>query len=266
MDWFQIVILALVQGITEFLPISSSGHLLLPKVLLGWQDQGLAFDVAVHLGSLSAVVIYFYRDLRKLTKGFLAQLFAKKASGDADMFWYIGYATVPAVVAGLMFDDFIEENLRTALVLGLATAGFGLLLWWSELVSRKASMQTKIDKKSAILIGAAQALALIPGTSRSGITITAALLLGYSKQTAARFSFLLSIPLILAAGSYKALQLVTGEEIVVWTDLLIGALLSGVSAYFCIHLFLKLIDRVGLIPFAIYRLFLGGVLLYLYFM
>ena len=260
MDIIHIIVLALIQGVTEFLPISSSGHLLLPHGILGWPEQGLAFDVAVHVGTLSAVVIYFRQDILQITTAWLRS-FGGGQSADSRLAWYIALATIPAGLAGLFFDGFIEAHLRTTLVIALTTILFGLLLGWAD---RSAESKTKtlaeMTLLMALVIGCAQALALLPGTSRSGITITAALLCGLSRDSAARFSFLLAIPVILLSGGYKAVQLL-GLPSVNWWDLFLGAVLSAVSAFVCIHYFLKFINHIGMMPFVVYRLLLGGFLL-----
>lgn len=263
MDWFQVVVLALVQGLTEFLPISSSAHLILPSQVLGWPDQGLAFDVAVHVGTLLAVMLYFQRDLRLMITAWFASVFKGKHSSDSRLAWAVIIATIPAAVAGLVLNDFIEANLRSALVIAISTLIFGVLLWWADSSARKERDESNINVRDAIVIGLSQALALIPGTSRSGITMTAALMLGLTRQAAARFSFLLSIPLILAAGLLKGLELYqVGSESQI-SHTLVGGAIAFLAALACIHFFLKLLDRIGMLPFVIYRLLLGAVLLYL---
>ena len=262
----QIIVLALVQGLTEFLPISSSAHLILPSQLLGWPDQGLAFDVAVHLGSLLAVLGYFRREVWSMATAWLASL-ARRPHEQADsrLAWWVILGTIPAGLAGLLLDDWIEQNLRSMLVIAIATLVFGAALWWSDIgVTRRLNLQ-QLSFKSVLLIGLAQALALIPGTSRSGITMTAALALGFHKAVAARFSFLLSIPLIAAAGLLKGVQLAQSALPVYWGEILFALLLSFVSAYLCIALFLKWIERIGFLPFVLYRFALGGLLLVIYF-
>ncbi|MCG8612308.1 MAG: undecaprenyl-diphosphate phosphatase, partial [Pseudomonadales bacterium] len=200
MDWIQTVVLALIQGLSEFLPISSSAHLILPSQILGWQDQGLAFDVAVHVGSLLAVVLYFRQDVSQLFFAWLKscpQLVTRPAAiaPDGKLAWMIILATIPAGLAGLVFKDFIEAELRSTMVIAVTTIGFGLLLGFSDRFARSDQGMTSLTWRAALIIGLSQALALLPGTSRSGITMTAALFLGLSRDTAARFSFLLSIPL-----------------------------------------------------------------------
>ena len=260
MSWFEVVVLALVQGLTEFLPISSSAHLILPSQVLGWPDQGLAFDVAVHVGTLLAVIVYFRRDIYQLIVAWLRQVSGKGSSQEARLAWYVILATIPAGLAGVLGNNWIEANLRSALVIALATIGFGVLLGVADRKTGSRGME-KLDLKDAVTIGLAQAVALIPGTSRSGITMTAALFLGLTRDTAARFSFLLSIPLIMAAGLLKGLELVkTGTESQ-WDIIGVGSLISALSAYACIHFFLAFLEKISFMPFVIYRLILGVLLL-----
>lgn len=261
MDWLQVIFLAVIQGLTEFLPISSSGHLVLPKELLGWPDQGLAFDVAVHVGSLSAVLLYFRHEVIRLLQSWFKSALFQQHSAQSHLAWCIIIATVPAGLIGLLADELIEQHLRSVLVIASTTILFGIVLGLSDRLGVRSRDMLSMSWKLALVIGLAQALALIPGTSRSGITISAALLLGFNRETAARFSFLLSIPLILAAGGLKTLELVELEAAVPWAQIVVGTVLSGLTAYLCIFAFLKLIDRIGLMPFVIYRLLLGGVLL-----
>lgn len=258
MDWLQVLLLALIQGLTEFLPISSSAHLILPAQLLGWQDQGLAFDVAVHFGSLLAVVSYFRNDLMQLSRAWFAS-WRGTSSDDSRLVWLIGFATIPAGLAGLLGKDLVETQLRSTQVIAWATIGFGLLLGLADWRGRGSRTLVQMTFTLAMVIGCAQALALVPGTSRSGITMTAALLLGFSRFDAARFSFLLSIPVIALSAGYLGLKLV-GQDIH-WQMLIAGFVLSGLSAYACIHFFLQLIERIGMLPFVLYRLLLGGILL-----
>ncbi|WP_210395568.1 undecaprenyl-diphosphate phosphatase [Motiliproteus sediminis] len=260
MPLFHIVVLALIQGLTEFLPVSSSAHLVLPSELLNWPDQGLAFDVAVHVGTLAAVLLYFRRDFMLLIYGWLRQVSGGGTSYHARLGWMLIVGTVPAVAAGLLFNDFIEQHLRSMLVIGIATVVFGVLLGWADHARTERRISRDMRFSDVMIIGCAQALALIPGTSRSGITITAGLMLGLRRKAAARFSFYLSAPLILAAGSYKTLELIQMGERAPWLDISLGAGLSAVSAYACIHVFLVLLNRIGMWPFVLYRLLLGTAL------
>lgn len=256
MDLIQIIVLAVVQGLTEFLPISSSAHLILVPVLTDWQDQGLAFDVAVHVGTLLAVLAYFRHDLLLMARDWFRS-FTGPASANARLAWAVLAGTVPAALAGLLFKDAIETWLRSPLVIATTTIVFGLLLWWADVRGRRNRDEHEVGWRDAVVIGCAQALALIPGTSRSGVTMTAGLAMGLTRKAAARFSFLLSIPIILLAGGYQSLQLATQPGQAHWGVMLTGVVLSGISAYLCIHFFLKLLDRVGMLPFVIYRLVLG---------
>lgn len=264
-EWLHTILLALVQGLTEFLPISSSAHLILPSQLLGWQDQGLAFDVGVHVGTLAAVMIYFRRDVRDLILAWLGSL-AGRHSCESRLAWLVALATIPAVVAGFLLNDAISHYGRSILVIAGTTLIFGVLLGWADARRTERHAMSNIGVKDAVLIGLAQAVALIPGTSRSGITITAALMLGYDRQSAARFSFLLSIPVILGAGMLKGQELLQSGTAAQWLPIAIGTLVAGLSALACIHLFLKWLDRIGMRPFVIYRLLLGLVLLAVYFL
>jgi len=257
MDFIQILVLALVQGLTEFLPVSSSAHLILVPILTGWEDQGLAFDVAVHVGTLSAVVIYFRKEISKMFISWVASVLGKGLDQDAKLAWAVLLGTIPVGLAGLFFKDFIEVHLRSAYVLATATLVFALLLWFADAKARGERDEYSIRWTDVLFIGLAQALALIPGTSRSGATMTAALFVGLSRQAAARFSFLLSIPVIVLAGGLETIEYLDEASIDDMQPLMLGALLSGVSAYFCIHYFLKLLEKIGMLPFVIYRIILA---------
>ena len=260
MDWWQAVILAIIQGLTEFLPISSSAHLILPSELFGWPDQGLAFDVAVHVGTLLAVIWYFRKDIRQLIKGFIHTTFLANPNPDGKLAWFIGLATIPAGLLGLFLNGSVEEYLRHAIVIASTTVIFGLLLLYADNKSNLRKTLTDMPLSQAIFIGMAQAIALTPGTSRSGITMTAAMLMGYERNAAARFSFLLSIPLILLAGGYKAVELSVTADHIPWGLIALGIVTSAISAYICIYFFLKMIEKLSMLPFVIYRLALGAFL------
>jgi undecaprenyl-diphosphatase len=264
MDTLQVAVLALIQGLTEFLPISSSAHLILVPVLTDWPDQGLAFDVAVHVGSLIAVVGYFRGEVITLLRDWLRSLAEGRRVGESPLAWAVLIGTVPAALAGLALDGPIEQHLRSPRVIALATLGFGLLLWWTDQAGRRERDEHDLTWRDALLIGCAQALALIPGTSRSGITMTAGLALGLTREATARFSFLLAIPLIALAGGYKTVQLMEAPVPADWNALALGTFLSALSAWACIHLFLKWVARSGMLPFVVYRLLLGTCLLWLF--
>lgn len=261
MDLWHQLILALVQGLTEFLPISSSAHLILLPNLAGWVDQGLAFDVALHVGTLSAVIIYFRHELVRMSRDWAQSLTTRRHTAESRLAWGVLIGTVPVGLCGLLFKDIVETSLRSPVVIAVATIGFGLLLWWADHQGTRKRDEHSLALKDILIIGIAQAVALIPGTSRSGITITAGLMLGLTRPAAARFSFLLSIPVIILAGLLEAVSMIETATPVEWDAMFTGAAVSGISAYLCIHFFIKLLDKIGMLPFVIYRVLLGCVLL-----
>jgi len=262
MALIQIIALEILQGLTEFLPVSSSAHLILLGELGDWPDQGLAFDVAVHVGTLLAVIAYFRRELRAMASDWFASLGRRKNVGESRLAWAILFATIPVGLAGLAFKGIVEGSLRSPQVIAWATLIFAPLLLWADLKRRGQRSEHAIGWRDVLLIGTAQALALIPGTSRSGITLTAGLMLGLTRSAAARFAFLLSIPVIVLAGGLDAYDLMRSGAAVDWGSLLLGAAISGVFGYLCIRLFLGWLERIGMLPFVIYRLLLGVLLLY----
>ncbi len=261
MELIHLIILGLVQGLTEFLPISSSAHLILLPELFGWADQGIRYDIAAHVGSLSAVVHYFRAHLRQILSGWSASPLHNE---NSRMLWFLAAATIPVGLAGLISHDFIATQLRSPLVIACATILFGVVLWWADVKGKRARDQAQLHWRDVLIIGLAQCLALIPGTSRSGITMTAALLLGLNRETAARFSFLLAIPVISLAGLYEGYQLLGPAAEFDWLGLAIVTLVSAASAWLAIHYFLKFLERTGMLPYVIYRLVLGAVLLFLF--
>lgn len=260
----QALLLAVVQGVTEFLPISSSGHLILVPYFLEWPDQGLAFDIATHVGTLLAILVYFRRDVRDLIVGFFT---GQPLSADGDynprrLAWMIVLATIPAGIFGLLIKDWVETQARSALLVAGTTLFYGLLLGVADRVGRHARKLGDIGWQVALVIGMAQALAIIPGTSRSGITITAALLLGLTRPAAARFSFLLGIPIFSLAAAKQALDLT--ESGVTAAELLpmgIGLAASAVVGYAVIAWLLNWLRSRSLTVFVVYRLLLGAVIL-----
>ena len=262
MTTLQIVVLAIVQGLTEFLPISSSGHLVLVPYLVAWTDQGLAFDVAVHFGSLIAVCVFFREDIMGLLRGSLRILGGDVSSPQSYMALAIALGTIPAAAAGLLFASWIEANLRDPSIIVYTLAGYGILMALADRFARRDKGIAEVRIRDAVIIGVAQALALVPGTSRSGVTITAGRLLGFERQDAARFSFLLSAPVILLATLYKGGELLLGDMPVAWGELALGAAVSAIVAYISIEFFMRFVSRIGLAPFAIYRLALAGLILY----
>ena len=307
MDFFQAFILAVIQGLTEFLPVSSSAHLILPSRLLGWPDQGLVFDISVHVGTLMAVIIYFRKDLRRMLQNLFAWFFKKRPlDADGRMMLCVLLGTVPVGLCGLLFKHFIETSLRSDYVIAVTTIVFGLLLLGADIYNRRALKDPARENKTfekvqdeaaqnggakeprenasfvrhiaatlknrdnvkafalSVIIGFAQAVALIPGTSRSGITMTAGYFLRLAPETAARFSFLLSIPVIILSGLMGVKDLVFGNEAAGDAAsgasilmILIGTLVSFGVALLVIRLFLKFLTGIGLMPYVIYRMILG---------
>jgi len=260
----QTITLAVVQGLTEFLPISSSAHLILVPTLAGWADQGIAFDIAVHVGSLFAVMAYFRRDILQLIQGFFRSLQGKPADFYSRLAWQLIIATFPIAIIGLVAHDFVATTLRSPLVIAGSTIGFGILLFASDYFSLHQKNIKELRWKDILLIGFAQTLALIPGTSRSGITLTAGLALGFDRKSSAMFSFLLSIPVIMLAGSYEGYKMITSPTPLPWLLLGIGIACSGITAYLCIHFFMQFIQKIGMLPFVLYRLLLGCFLLLMF--
>ena len=267
MDWLHIIILAIIQGLTEFLPISSSAHLILPSQVLGWPDQGLAFDIAVHVGTLTAVVIYFRNDIFAMLAAFFRSGFSKQMELEAKLAWAVIVGTIPVGLVGIVFSifDIVDNYLRSVEVIAITTIVFALLLWWIEKRVTHRRDEHSLSWSDIIVIGCAQAMALVPGTSRSGATMMAGLWLGLTRSAAARFSFLLSIPVIVLSGGATAVKLLQQPESTNWSELLAGFSLAAISALICIHFFLKLIDRIGMMPFVWYRLLLGLVLVVIIF-
>jgi undecaprenyl-diphosphatase len=260
MEWWHAVVLAIIQGLAEFLPVSSSGHLVLVPRLLGWSDQGLAFDVAVHVGTLLAVVTYFRKDLLPLLTGLIAFLRGDRQNTWGRLAFNLLVGTIPVGLVGLLAHDFIESQLRSPFVVAFQLAVFGIVLYLVDRSGRRNRDETMLTLGQALLIGCAQALALVPGTSRSGITMTAGLMLGLTREAAARFAFLLSVPGIALAGGYEGFKFATGVagESVPVAEMLLGLVVSAVVGYFCIHYFLRFIARIGFLPFTVYRLLLAG--------
>ncbi len=269
---FEAIILGIVQGIAEFAPISSSAHLIIVPWLFGWESaviNGLAFDVALHLGTLAAVVIYFRHDLWQIIKAGFASLFQFRIGNDLNrkLAWMIVLGTIPAVIAGFFLEDAVDYYFHSAgvaipasimITIAAVLFGFGLLMLFVDAVARHNRPLTGIRFIDAILIGLAQMLALFPGVSRSGATITAGMALGFQRDVAARFSFLLSVPVTLGAGlrgllnlfeSWQAGALVNSDFIIIAA----GVLSAGISGILCIHFLLRFLRRRGVAAFVIYR-------------
>lgn len=275
MPLFQAVVLAVVQALTEFLPVSSTAHLILFPWLLHWQEPGLAFDVALHAGTLLAVALYFLRTWVELILCGLGMHYPASASGEQvrqsqRMFWYMVAGTIPAGLAGFFFGQAIEENLRKPVLIAVAMILVGLLMWWAE---SRARLQRDIGNANlgdALTIGTAQAAALFPGVSRSGITIIAGLWRGMTRETAARFSFLLSTPIIAGAAAKELPNLIklrhAGRLDLPLSTLGISIGVSAVCGYLVIALFLRYLQTRTLKIFIVYRILFGIVILLLAFL
>jgi undecaprenyl-diphosphatase len=265
MPLVQVIVLAIIQGITEFLPISSSAHLALTPWLFGWADQGLEFDIALHFGTLFSVLIYFFRDwLRILVNGLgLAGKIAVGADPSLDrnpkMLWYLVAATIPAGIAGLLFKDKIESTLRSPYVMGTMLITVGLVMWAAERFAKHERTMGEMNLTDCLFVGCAQMMALIPGTSRSGITMTAGLFRNLDRATAARFSFLLSTPIVAAAAMKGLLDIRKHGHLT--ADLLpslgLGIVVTAITGCFVIAVLLKFLRTNSVVPFVIYRIAFG---------
>ncbi|MBF0453836.1 MAG: undecaprenyl-diphosphate phosphatase [Magnetococcales bacterium] len=265
MAWLQAIILGLVQGVTEFLPISSSGHLILMPHLFGWEDQGLVFDVAVNTGTLVAVLFYFRADLKDLLRGFFRSLRVGGLQHNPSGYlaWGVGLATIPVGLVGLAFKEQVATLGRDPLVIAAASMVFGVVLWLSD---RKVGSRVMggLTWKDAVLIGMGQVFALIPGASRSGVTITAGLFLGFDRETAARFAFLLAIPVGLLAGGLEFMTLVQSQpSLSQWSFLAVGFFVALFSAFGVIHWLLAWVKSRNMTLFVVYRILLGLLIVFL---
>lgn len=262
MPLLHLAILALVQGVTEFLPISSSGHLILVPRLLGWADQGLVVDVAVHIGTLGAVMLYFWRDMAAMGGGLwrLAKGRGRRDPG-VRLAGMIVLASVPVLIAGFFVNAYWAEELRNLTVIGWTMLGFGVVLWIADKIGMTMRRIEHFRGSDVLIVGLAQVLALIPGTSRSGITMTAARLLGVERHEAARFSMLLSVPTIMGAGALKGIELYRAHDVQLTSDVALVALLAFLSALVAIALLMAWLKRASFTPFVIYRILLGAGLL-----
>ena len=263
METWHVVLLALVQALTEFLPVSSSGHLALVGFFLGWPYQGITFDLALHLGTLVAVIAYFWRDLLAIARETLKLRRWRDATPLQREGVGLVLATVPAAIVGVLMPDSFAESLRNPTIIAVNLIVFGVLLGIADRWKRGTRPETSLTWKEALLIGAAQALALIPGTSRSGVTLTAGLALGLERSAAARYSFLMSVPITALAAAHGVMTALKGHEAIGIPTLLLGAAISGIAGVAVIHLLLVVLRRAGTLPFVAYRIVLGVVVLVL---
>lgn len=263
MNWWQALLLAFIQGLTEFLPVSSSAHLILPQAVFGWTEQGVLIDVMAHFGTLFSVLFYFRRDVADMFVG-LGDLLGRRKTRGAGLALNLIVATPPALLVGAFLAlGGLDEALRSPLIIAIATIVFGVLLWLSDVMAKQDKTMDALSWRGAVTMGLAQVIAFIPGTSRSGITMTAGRSIGLSRDAAARFSMLMSLPIIGIGGVYALLKLASGEDVgsaTLGQGLMVAAL-SFVVAYAAIAIFLKFVTRIGFLPFMIYRLLLGFALL-----
>lgn len=265
MPLYQAIVLAIVQGLTEFLPISSTGHLVLFPWFLGWKDPGLTFDVALHAGTLLAVFIYFWRMWFDMVKAaaYLGDRESSEARLNRRLFWFLVLATIPAAIVGYRFDKAAEHELRSPLVIGIALIVVALFMWAGERVTRDSKPLMKISLPDAILVGIAQAFAVIPGVSRSGSTMTAGLFCNMKRETAARFSFLLSTPIIAGAVLLKAAEVhhAGGLPLGMRLPFIAGIVVSAIVGFFVIGWLIRFLETRTFKPFVIYRIALGVLVL-----
>jgi undecaprenyl-diphosphatase len=266
MSIFEAIILGIVQGLTEFLPISSSGHLLIVPAIMGWEDPGAAFTAVIQLGTMAAVVIYFRKDIWEITSAFVRSLVGKAGPDDqfnARMGWYLGLGTLPIVVFGVIFKDQIETGARNLYIVGSMLIVFGLVLAAADIFAKHVRKLESIKPNDAIVIGLAQALALIPGVSRSGATITFGLFRDFTRRDAARFSFLLSIPAVVLSGVYELKDAVGHATGASTPALIVSTIAAFVVGYWSIAFLLKWLGEHTMKIFVLYRLVLGALVLVL---
>lgn len=262
MAFFHILLVAIVQGITEFLPISSSAHLILLPHLTGLADQGQVIDVAAHVGTLAAVLVYFWSDMRNAIRGLPRLLAGRADTPGARLALLLLVASVPVIALGVLLEiTGLDEDLRSMTVIGWATLVFGILLYWSDQTGEQRKTGAEWNMTDAMVIGVWQAIALIPGTSRSGITITGARFLGYRRDDAARISMLMSVPTIVASGVFLGAEAAYEADLALLRDGAIAAVLAFGAALLALSVMMRLLRRVSFTPYVIYRVFLGLALL-----
>ncbi|SMO94214.1 undecaprenyl-diphosphate phosphatase [Ruegeria faecimaris] len=262
MSLFQLILAAVIQGITEFLPISSSGHLILLPSLTGMDDQGLAIDVAVHVGTLGAVILYFWSDVKMAISGLPQALLGRTDTPQARLALGLILATIPTVIVGaILFKTGLSQSLRSMTVIGWTMLGFGILLYWMDQKGPQSKETSDWGLRDAMIMGLWQVLALIPGTSRSGITITGARQLGYSREDGARIAMLMSIPTILASGALLSTEVIRQANAQLAFDSAVAAFFAFLSALLALSLMMRLLRSVSFTPYVIYRVVVGAILL-----
>lgn len=265
MGMFEAILLGIIQGLTEFLPVSSSAHLRIASELMGIGDAGAAFTAITQLGTETAVVVFFWRDIVRIIGRWFRSLTGAVSRRDPDALlgWWIILGSVPIVIGGLLFEDAIDHTLRSLWFVAIALIVFGLLLGWADRVGKQQFELKQMGWKHALIYGVAQALALIPGVSRSGGTITAGRLMGYTREQAARYSFLLAIPAVFGSGGYKLVKSIGDPGSTPLGLTLVATIVAFVIALFVIGLFMKYISKGSFMPFVVYRVALGVLILIL---
>ncbi len=255
--WFEAVLLGLIQGLTEFLPISSSAHVLIVSQIFGWEDPGAAFTAVIQIGTEAAVIVYFRKDLARILRAWIYSLRTQVHTMESKLAWYIIIGTIPIVVLGVAFTRQIETAARNLWLVASVLIVFGVVLGLADRYGAKMRALSSMTSRDGVVLGFGQALALIPGVSRSGATITTGLALGYTREAAARYSFLLAIPAVLGAGFYEASKIGTGSS-VAWGPTLVATAISFVVGYAVIAWLLRYISTHSFLPFVIYRIVLGA--------
>ena len=264
LSWLQAIVLGISQGLTEFLPISSTAHTLIVSKLLGWPDPGAAFTAVTQVGTELAVVIYFRQDIARILKAWFASLTKKseRANPDAKMGWYVIIGTIPIGIAGLAFKSSIETTARNLWLVAATLIVMGILLGLADRYAKHTKSEADINTKNSVLFGLGQALALIPGVSRSGATITAGLAMGFKRDVAARYSFLLAIPAVFASAALTAGD-ISSDSFVNWPATIVATIVAFVVGYFVIASLMKYLQTRTFLPFVIYRIALGTLLMVL---
>lgn len=259
--WLEAVVLGLVQGLTEFLPVSSSAHLLVLSQLVGWEDPGAAFTAVIQIGTELAVLVYFWHDITRIVGMWFRSLRNRELRShiDARMGWYVIVGTIPIVVFGIAFQDVIETAARNLWLVAGTLIGFGIVLGLADRIGRKAQGLNSLNARDGIVLGLGQALALIPGVSRSGATISTGLLLGYTREAAARYAFLLAMPAVFGSGLYEARKI--GETAVAWPQTIVATVIAFVVGLAVIAWLLRWVSTRSFTPFVVYRIALGGVII-----
>ena len=264
-DFLQAVVLGILQGLTEFLPISSSAHLRIYPEVFGWGDPGAAFTAVVQIGTELAVLLYFWRDIWRIATTWLKSLYRPEYRGqlDARMGWFIIFGSIPIVVIGIALKDVIEKDFRSLWVVGTTLIVGGIVLGIADRVGRTEKTLKQLSLRDALLMGGAQALALIPGVSRSGATLSMGRFLGYERETATRYAFLLAIPAVIGAGIFELKEIPNGENLYGWGPTIVATVVSGLVGYAAIAWLLRYVTTHSYTPFVIYRIALGGLTLLL---